>query len=97
MKHTPVKPVSAFHWRTGEPSIFRPLQTAANLRAASTAKVERAREQGVDRSVIHGLSKKADVRVSELRHQNRFSPPIEDRKAGERSRDRNRAIRRGGI
>ncbi|WP_431276242.1 hypothetical protein ACQ858_08305 [Variovorax ureilyticus] len=89
--------LSAFHWRTGEPSVFRPLQTAANLRAASTAKVERARKQGVDRSVIHGLSKKADVRVSELRHQNRFSPPIENADEGQRSRDRRDAIRRGGI
>jgi hypothetical protein len=94
--HKPAAPLSAFHWRTGEPSVSRPLQTAANLRAASTAKVERARKQGVDRSVIHGLSKKADVRVSELR-QNRFSPPIENAEEGQRSRDRSDSIRRGGI
>lgn len=49
---------------TGEPIDWKPLQRSHNLRAASTAKVERARAAGIDRSTMHGISKKADARLA---------------------------------
>lgn len=42
---------SAFDWNTGEPSIFRPLQTAENLRTSATARVEKRRAAG-DQSML---------------------------------------------
>jgi hypothetical protein len=53
---------------TGEPIDWKPLERSANLRRASTAKVDRARASGIDRSAIHGLSKKADDRLATRRN-----------------------------
>lgn len=37
---------SPFEWQTGEPSIFRPLQTVANLRTSASERVEQRRAAG---------------------------------------------------
>lgn len=92
MKRAPIP--SPFLWNTGEPSIFLPLQTAANQRAASTRKVEKARAAGTELSTIHGLSKKSDTRLAERR---RYSPPVEGAAAGQHAADRRDALRRGSI
>lgn len=80
MKHQPAARNSAFYWNTGEPSIFRDLQTSAAIRAASTRKVEQARADGTDWSTIHGISKKSDAILSQRR---KYSPMVEGREAGQ--------------
>ncbi len=94
MKHEPAAAHSAFYWNTGEPSVFLPLQRQAAQRAASTAKVERARAAGIERSTIYGLSRKSDLQQVERR---RYSPPVEGREAGQRAADKRDALRRGSI
>lgn len=49
MKHESIR--SAFDWNTGEPSIFRPLQAAQNLRTSATERVEKRRAAG-DQSML---------------------------------------------
>jgi len=93
-KHLPAARHSAFYWNTGEPSIFRALQTSADIRAASTRKVEQARAEGTDWSTLHGISKKSDAQIRERR---RYSAPVEGAAAGQRSRDKHAALRRSKI
>ena len=63
MTHKPAAAQSAFYWNTGEPTVFLPLQTAADRRAASTAKVEKARSvTGADRASIHNVGLKPSER-----------------------------------
>lgn len=64
MKHLPAARQSAFYWNTGEPSIFRPMETGSKLRAASTANVQLSRQNGTDRSTFSGMSKKADAQMA---------------------------------
>lgn len=50
---------SPFHWRDGEQAIsWKKLNENKALSATNSAKVERMREEGVDNSTIHGLTKK---------------------------------------
>lgn len=58
---------SAFHWNTGEPSIFakdpafsRDAKTSQN----ATEAVEKQRAEGRDNSTIQGISPKADELVA---------------------------------
>lgn len=44
MKTEPIR--SPFDWQTDEPSIFRPLQTAENLRRSASERVEKRRAAG---------------------------------------------------
>lgn len=92
MKHESIR--SVFDWNTGEPSIFRPLQAAAKLRDSGTARVERDRATGQDRSAFYGLSRKSDEKLNTRRV---YSPLVEGAEAGQRAAHRRDAIRRGGI
>ena len=65
MTHQPAARQSAFYWNTGEPSIFRPMETGSKLRAASTANVQLSRQNGTDRSTFKGISKKADAQIAQ--------------------------------
>ncbi|MDN8617836.1 hypothetical protein [Variovorax ginsengisoli] len=85
---------SVFDWNTGEPTVFLPLQTAANRRAAAAMVVDKARAAGIEPSVILGISRKSDERAAERR---RYSPPVEGAAAGQRAADRRDALRRGSI
>ncbi|MBT2299238.1 hypothetical protein J7E70_02055 [Variovorax paradoxus] len=78
----------------GEPVSWRRLQHSAEMRKASTKKVEKARATGKDYSTIHGISKKSDLILSQRR---KYSPAVEGAEAGQRAGDKRAALRRGGI
>jgi hypothetical protein len=52
---------SVFNWRAEPSTMWREFAGTAKVKAASTAAVQRRREQGCDVSTIHGLSRKADA------------------------------------
>lgn len=60
-QHLPAARHSAFHWRTGELSIFaRGLQRQATQKRDSARRVVEARAQGKNLGTIHGVSRKSD-------------------------------------
>lgn len=86
---------SAFHWQTGEPSIF--LQDPRFNRYAKTGQiateaVEAMRAEGRDNSTIYGLSDKADALVAAFKKNNiSFDPE------SQQSADKTQRIKKGGI
>lgn len=61
MKRDPIP--SPFNWRSAEPSaLVLDLQRQANQRAESARRVKAARDAGIPKGTIYGLSKKADRR-----------------------------------
>jgi hypothetical protein len=52
---------SVFNWREERSTMWQEFAGTAKVKAASTASVQRRREQGKDVSTIHGLSRKADA------------------------------------
>ena len=86
---------SAFHWQTGEPSIF--LQDPRFNRYAKTGQiateaVEAMRAEGRDNSTIYGLSPKADDMVSNFKRNNLSFDPDPQQSA-----DKTQCIKKGGI
>lgn len=52
---------SAFFWRDRLSETALALQVQADARAASSKSVREARARGINRSTIHGLSRKSDA------------------------------------
>lgn len=69
----PAARCSAFYWRDTLSETARALQAQADARAASTKTVEEASARGLNRSTIHGLSRKSDARM-EARAVSRRAP-----------------------
>lgn len=62
-------PHPVFDWRETPAQLdWSDLNKSKRLSTTSAAKVANEREQGVNNSVIHGLSKKSDVLIAASRH-----------------------------
>lgn len=70
----PAARCSAFFWRDTLSETARALQAQADARAASARTVDQANARGVNRSTIHGLSRKSDARMDARAVSRRAQP-----------------------
>jgi hypothetical protein len=94
MNNQPASPQSAFYWKTGAPSVFRPFKTSEKISRANTARVEKARAEGTaDWTTVVGVSNRSDG----ILKVQRYSAPVEGAAAGQRAADKRAALRRDGL
>ena len=87
---TPMSTDNDFYWNTGQPSIFcqDPYFNKALVNSQSaTQTIQKARQEGQDKSTFYGLSRKADNMVYQFKLM--FSTPIISRE----EQDKTRSIR----